>query len=104
MPAAKSHIPVGCHAITPYLVVKGAAEAIAFYKAAFGAKERFRLTMGDKLPPFTDPFGHRWPIRQRIEDVSPQEMQRGLDAMMAPGGAYATETVKAAGKKPKRKG
>jgi PhnB protein len=33
----------------PYLRVKGAGDAVAFYKKAFGAKERFRLTMGDKL-------------------------------------------------------
>jgi PhnB protein len=30
--------------VTPYIVVKGAAEAIDFYKAAFGAVEDFRLT------------------------------------------------------------
>jgi PhnB protein len=29
--------------LVPYLVVKGAAKAIEFYKAAFGATERFRL-------------------------------------------------------------
>ena len=31
-------------AITPYLITKGAEEAIAFYVAAFGAVERYRLT------------------------------------------------------------
>ena len=31
----------------PYLVVKGAAEAIDFYVQAFGATERFRLAGGD---------------------------------------------------------
>ena len=31
-------------AVTPYLIVKGAAEAIAFYVKAFGAKELFRLS------------------------------------------------------------
>jgi len=30
-------------ALSPYIAVKGAAEAIAFYKAAFGAEESFRL-------------------------------------------------------------
>ena len=30
--------------LAPYLTVKGAAKAIEFYKAAFGATERFRLT------------------------------------------------------------
>jgi len=29
--------------VTPYLVVKGASEAIAFYEQAFGAKETMRL-------------------------------------------------------------
>ncbi len=33
--------------LTPYIAVKGAAEAIAFYKRAFGATERYRLTMDD---------------------------------------------------------
>jgi uncharacterized glyoxalase superfamily protein PhnB len=32
-------IPAGQHTITPHLVVKGAAEAIEFYKQAFGAEE-----------------------------------------------------------------
>jgi PhnB protein len=30
--------------LTPYLIVRGAAAAIDFYKAAFGAEERMRLT------------------------------------------------------------
>ena len=36
-------IPDGYHSVTPYLVVKGASEAIEFYKKAFGAEERMRL-------------------------------------------------------------
>lgn len=35
--------PKGYQAVTPYLCVKGAAEAIAFYKKAFGAKEIMRM-------------------------------------------------------------
>jgi len=34
-------------AITPYLIVDGAAAAIDFYRAAFGAVETFRLDMPD---------------------------------------------------------
>ena len=37
-----SSIPKGYHSITPVLVVKGAEQAIEFYKKAFGAKERNR--------------------------------------------------------------
>lgn len=36
-------IPPGYHTVTPHLTVRGAAEAIAFYKRAFGARERGRM-------------------------------------------------------------
>lgn len=36
-------IPDGYHTLTPYLAVNGAAQAIDFYKRAFGAVERYRL-------------------------------------------------------------
>ncbi len=39
--------PEGSHSITPYLVVKGGAAAIDFYKAAFGATELFRMPEPD---------------------------------------------------------
>lgn len=42
-------IPEGYHSVTPYLIVDDAAKAIDFYKAAFGAEEKFRLPMGDKI-------------------------------------------------------
>ncbi len=41
-------IPDGFHCITPYLGIAKAAEAIDFYKKAFGAIEVMRLTMPDK--------------------------------------------------------
>ena len=36
-------IPEGYHSVTPYLIIKGAAAAIDFYKKAFGASEVFRM-------------------------------------------------------------
>ncbi|HXM36505.1 MAG TPA: VOC family protein [Pyrinomonadaceae bacterium] len=36
-------IPEGYHTVTPYLIIKGAADAIEFYKSAFGATELFRM-------------------------------------------------------------
>lgn len=36
-------IPEGFHTLTPYVIVKGGAEAIDFYKKAFGAEELFRM-------------------------------------------------------------
>jgi PhnB protein len=40
-------IPEGYHSITPYLGIQKAAEAIEFYKKAFGATEVMRLSMPD---------------------------------------------------------
>jgi PhnB protein len=36
-------IPKGYHSVTPYLCIKGAAEAIEFYKRAFNAEESSRF-------------------------------------------------------------
>lgn len=36
-------VPEGYHAVTPYLIVKGAVRAIEFYKQAFGATEIMRF-------------------------------------------------------------
>jgi len=36
-------IPDGYHSVTPYLIVRGGAQAIEFYRKAFGAEERFRM-------------------------------------------------------------
>jgi uncharacterized glyoxalase superfamily protein PhnB len=36
-------IPAGYRTVTPYLVCRGAADAIDFYKRAFGAKEKVRM-------------------------------------------------------------
>jgi PhnB protein len=36
-------IPEGYHSVTPYLIVRGGAEAIDYYKKAFGATELFRM-------------------------------------------------------------
>ncbi len=61
-------IPEGYQTITPYLAVDDAAEAIEYYKKAFGAKERVRmdapggkighaeLEIGNALVMLADPF------------------------------------------------
>lgn len=173
MPAqkpSKSELHAAYSPVMAYLRVKGAKDALAFYKKAFGAKERFQLTMGNKLGhveidingsvvmfsdefpemgvlgpksikgttvtmalmvkdcdaavkkavaagakltrPATDefygdrsaqvedPFGHVWMIQQHIEDVSPKEMQKRLDTMMADMGSEpAKKMAKKAAKK-----
>jgi PhnB protein len=146
-------IPDGYHSITPYLIVRGASEAIDFYKRAFGAKEVMRLGApgdrighaelqmgdsrimmadehpemnalapqspgssgvgiclyvpnvddvvqqaidagatvekplanqfyGDRSATLTDPFGHKWTIATHIEDVTQEEIDRRMLAMM----------------------
>ena len=67
--AAKA-VPEGYHSVSPALAIDGAAEAIDFYKRAFGAKERFRmpapdgkiahaeLEIGDSVVMLSDPFPH----------------------------------------------
>jgi PhnB protein len=45
--AALKPIPDGYHSVTPYLIVSDGAAAVEFYKTAFGAKERLRLTRPD---------------------------------------------------------
>jgi PhnB protein len=61
-------IPEGYHALTPSIVVEKAADAIEFYKRAFGAKERMRMPgpgdtighaeieIGDSVLMISDPF------------------------------------------------
>ena len=61
-------IPEGYHTLTPFLAIENAAEAIAFYERAFGARERYRmpgpdgtiahaeLEIGDSLLMVSDPF------------------------------------------------
>lgn len=104
-------IPDGFHSITPYLAVKNAAEAIEFYKRAFGARERHRmpmpdgkighaeLTIGNSIIMMADEFpemGHHSPQTLNgspvgfafyVEDVD-QAFQRAVDA-----GATVKEAV-----------
>jgi len=61
-------IPEGYHTVTPYLAVDDAAEAIEFYKRAFGARERGKMLgpdgkiahaeiqIGDSIVMVSDPF------------------------------------------------
>ncbi len=53
-------IPEGYHSVTPYLIIKGATEAIEYYKRAFGAIELMRRkdwARGDQDWRFTDHAG-----------------------------------------------
>lgn len=78
MSSAVKPIPDGMHSITPYLVCKNAAEAIAFYTKAFNAVEQIRLPgpdgkvmhatlkIGDSMLMLTD----EWPEHQMFDPNS----------------------------------
>lgn len=140
-------IPEDFHTITPHLVVRGVADAVDFYRRAFGAEELYRnlapdgesimhselllgdsrffvndefpdhgnvspkalggtpVTLhlyvedvdaffaravaagaqvlmpvgdcfwGDRFGILADPFGHKWSVASRLEDLSPAEIQ-----------------------------
>ena len=141
-------------AVSPYLIVRNATKAIAFYSKVFGAIEQFRLAepsgklghaelhigastvmIADEYPDFgalgpvsiggtpvslhlyvddvdavvalavdqgatllrpvkdefygdrcgmiLDPFGHKWQLATRKEEVSPAEMQKRWSAMLS---------------------
>ena len=57
-------------------VIKRAAEAGATVE-----QEPSDQFYGERSGILRDPFGHRWNIGHRIEEVSPEEMQRRFDAM-----------------------
>jgi len=40
-------IPEGYHTVTPYLIIKGCADALEFYKKAFQAEETMRMATPD---------------------------------------------------------
>ena len=145
-------VPEDFHTITPQLVVKGVAEAIAWYTSALGANELLRNTApdgsrimhselllgdsrffvvdefdqgpmkspstlggspvtlhlyvrdvdavfdravaagatvlmkvadqfwGDRYGMLNDPFGHRWSIASRIEDLSPRDLHKRAES------------------------
>jgi PhnB protein len=148
-------VPDGYHTLTPYLSIRGASDAIAFYKKAFGAEELYRMPMpdgkvghaelqigdsrimladefpempdvvvrspqglggttfglnvylpdvdarfqraveagavvkrpvqdqfyGDRSGTVQDPFGHVWTLSTHVEDISPEEMKKRMEAM-----------------------
>jgi len=66
---------------TPVSLMIYVEDVDARFKQAIdaGAKETRPLRdqfYGDRSGTFEDPFGHTWTIASRVEDVSPEEMER----------------------------
>jgi PhnB protein len=148
MPKARA-IPDGLHSLTPALTLDGAAEAIEFFKEAFGASEISRaldpsgkkvwhaalrigdsaffvndafpemgaaampsklwiygervdaafaratgagakvlmtpadMFWGDRMCKVADRWGNEWSLAQRVQDLTPEEVQTAQDAFVA---------------------
>jgi len=93
-------IPEGYHSVTPYLSIKGAAEAMDFYKRAFNATELFRLAapsgeighaeikIGDSPLMLADPYdegGFRSPEALGGSSVGLHVYVEDVDALFAQG-------------------
>ena len=57
------------------------ARAVELGAKGYGAPETF--VTGDRYAAFLDPWGHRWAVMTRVEDVDPEEARRRVDAWLA---------------------
>ena len=74
------HSPVTLHLYVPD------ADAVFNQAVSAGAKVAMPLEnmfWGDRYGTVVDPFGHHWAIATRVEDVTPEEMNRRAEAMFS---------------------
>lgn len=81
--------------ITLHLHVDDADALIAQAVAAGARLERpaSDAFYGERSGSVICPFGHRWLIGHSIEEVTPEEMQRRYDALMAGGGESCSDDL-----------
>lgn len=79
-PAAFGGTPVGLHLYVADVDAVVAKAVAAGAKITQPVEDKF---YGDRLGSVEDPFGHRWYVSTHIEDVSPEEINRRLAAMLA---------------------
>jgi PhnB protein len=48
-------------------------------KVLYPVKDQF---YGDRSGTLIDPFGHKWTVATHVEDVSPEEMKKRMEAAM----------------------
>jgi PhnB protein len=85
--------PDGSNRVTHSYVLY-CADADATWHAAIAAgatafEEPSTFVTGDRFGTILDPFGHRWAIFSRVEDVPPAEAQRRVDEWLAAQGAQS---------------
>lgn len=59
--------------------------AQAVERGATVREEPATFVTGDRFASIYDPFGHRWAVMTRVEDVSPEEAERRLSEWAASG-------------------
>ncbi len=62
-----------------YVADVDAVFATAVERGATVREQPATFVTGDRFASIYDPFGHRWAVMTRVEDVSPEEGQRRLD-------------------------
>ena len=93
MPSKKvKPVPDGYHSVTPHLVVRGAAKALAFYQKAFGAEEMLRMPgpegkivhaemkVGDSIVMLSDEFPAQGPQDEGAK--SPESLKGTTGGLM----------------------
>ena len=95
-PKKFERIPKGFHTVTPYLAINGAAQAVEWYKKAFGAKElrreatpdgkliHARIRIGDSILMMSDVFpgaGHKDPLALGAASVTFHVYSNNVDAL-----------------------
>lgn len=88
-PAWGNKSPLGLGGTTvSFSLMVGNADAAAERASAAGATVEMPPTdmfYGFRSAGISDPFGHKWMLQHRIENVSQEEMQKRWDAMVASG-------------------
>ncbi|MFD6895955.1 VOC family protein [Rhodococcus sp. NPDC060086] len=86
-PSMGLHAPDGTNNVNHSYVLYCADVDATFSRAvSLGAhvfEEPSTFVTGDRFASVLDPFGHRWAVMTRVEDVSPAEAQRRLDEWAA---------------------
>ena len=72
-PLSLGNSPVGLHL---YVADVDAAYAQAIREGAKSLGEPTTEFWGDRMGRFVDPFGHKWTVATRVEEVSDEETQR----------------------------
>jgi PhnB protein len=71
--------PIGICLYVPNVDAMFAAAIAAGGKVFYPVKDQF---YGDRSGTLIDPFGHKWTVATHIEDVSPADMQKRMEAAM----------------------